>query len=143
MIRLSTSVVVARSAEDVFDVVADPRRFPEWNSAVVSVNSPSASMGHIGARYVMHRRLPGMHAVNDLEIVAHERPREFTIRTTSGPTPFVYRYRVEATGAATTLTLDAEIDPSSLPVLARPVAGRLIKRGIDENFSTLKHLLED
>lgn len=142
MIRLSTSIVVARSAEDVFDVVADPRRFPEWNSAVESVNSPSAGMSDIGARYVMHRQLSSMHAVNDLEIVAHERPREFAIRTTSGPTPFAYRFRVEATGTATTLTLNAEIDPSSVPVVVRPLAGRLIKRGIDENLFALKHLLE-
>jgi hypothetical protein len=41
----------------------------------------------------MERQLPTGRATNQLEIVVRNRPREFAIRTTTGPTPFVYRYR--------------------------------------------------
>lgn len=36
----------------------------------------------------MERKLPGGSALNELEVVASESPREFAIRATAGPTPF-------------------------------------------------------
>jgi hypothetical protein len=44
----------------------------------------------------MERDLPSGHAVNELEVTASESPREFAIRTTAGPTAFLYRYRLFA-----------------------------------------------
>jgi hypothetical protein len=78
----------------------------------------------------MERDLPAGPAVNELEIITLERPVEFEIRTTSGPTPFRYRYRFREDGPGTVLEFDAEIQ---LPRLAGP----LIKRGIEANLATL------
>ena len=39
-----------------------------------------------------------------------KRPREFAIRTTAGPTPFLYRYRFSAEKGETSLKLDAEVE---------------------------------
>jgi uncharacterized protein YndB with AHSA1/START domain len=113
--RFSTSVHIARPVADVFAYVAEPGNLPHWNSAVQAVTGS-------GRRYVMHRRLPTGPAVNELEIVELDPPAAFTIQTTSGPTPFVYRYRFEPDGAG-------------------PLAVRAVRRGVDANLATLRSLL--
>jgi uncharacterized protein YndB with AHSA1/START domain len=123
MINLKTSVRIPRPIDEVFAYVSDPRRFPEWNSAVRAVRQT-------GSTYVMERHLPTGPAVNELEIVTLDAPHEFAIRTTSGPTPFLYRYRFAEDGQGTLLEFDAEI---RLPRIAGPA----IRRGIEANLATL------
>jgi len=124
MINLKTSVRIERPIEEAFAYVSDPLRFPAWNSAVRSVRQISSST------YEMERDLPTGRAHNELEIVVLDPPAEFAIRTTSGPTPFVYRYRFSEDGTGTRLDFEAEIQ---MPRLAGP----LIKRGIEANLATL------
>jgi carbon monoxide dehydrogenase subunit G len=124
MISLKTSVRIERPIEEAFAYVSDPLRFPAWNSAVRSVRQTSSST------YEMERDLPTGRACNELEIVVLDPPAEFAIRTTSGPTPFVYRYRLSEDGAGTLLAFDAEIQ---LPRIAGPA----IRRGIEANLATL------
>jgi uncharacterized protein YndB with AHSA1/START domain len=124
MINLKTSVRIERPIEEAFAYVSDPLRFPAWNSAVRSVRQISSST------YEMERDLPTGRAHNELEIVVLDPPAEFAIRTTSGPTPFLYRYRFSEDGTGTRLDFEAEIQ---MPRLAGP----LIKRGIEANLATL------
>jgi len=124
MINLKTSVRIARPIADVFAYVSDPTHFPAWNSAVRSVRQTS------GSTYEMERDLPTGRAHNALEVVTLDPPAEFAIRTTSGPTPFLYRYRFSEDEDATLLEFEGEIQ---LPRIAGPV----IKRGIEANLATL------
>jgi hypothetical protein len=55
----------------------------------------------------MERKLPTGRAVNELEVVASEPPRTFAIRTTSGPTPFLYRHQLSEENGETIMKLDA------------------------------------
>ena len=96
----------------------------------------------MGSSYVMERELPGGRAENRLEIVARDRPREFAMRTTTGPTPLLYRYRFVAADGGTDMTLDAEVELTGIASLAGPLAKRAVKRGVDDNLATLKGLLE-
>jgi carbon monoxide dehydrogenase subunit G len=133
--RFTTTIQIRRPVADVFARVADPRGFPDWNSAVESVQAS-------GQRYVMHRRLPTGPATNELEIVERQPPTAFAIRTTSGPTPFVYRYRFEPVDGGTLVTLVGEVELSGLAALAGPVAMHAVKRGVDANLATLRSILE-
>jgi uncharacterized protein YndB with AHSA1/START domain len=135
MSSFSTSIHIARPVDEVFAYVADPRNFPVWNSAVQAVTGA-------GRHFVMHRQLPGGPATNDLEITESDPPSVFAIRTTSGPTPFRYRYRFEPAGGGTRLTLDAEVELSGLAAVAPGIAAGFVKRGVDANFATLKGVLE-
>ena len=131
----TTTIRIDRPIEDVFKRVADPRGFPDWNSAVESVQAE-------GRRYVMRRRLPSGRATNELEIVERQPPTAFTVRTTSGPTPFVYRYRFERADGGTLVTLQADVELPVPAVLARPLATHAVKRGVDANLATLRSILE-
>jgi uncharacterized protein YndB with AHSA1/START domain len=139
--HFKTAVSIERPIEEVFDYVSDPRNFPRWNSAVQSVN-PTSGKGEPGSTYLMERELPGGRAENGLEVVDSERPTAFTIRTTSGPTPFVYRYRFNFDGGATQLELTAEVELSGIAGALGPLASRGVKRGVDSNFADLKRILE-
>jgi hypothetical protein len=82
-----------RTIDDVFAYVSDPLNMPRWYSAVRTVRSLSGAEPHVGSRYLMQRQLPRGAACNQLEIVTREPPTQLTIRTTSGRTPLIYRYR--------------------------------------------------
>ena len=142
MITFDTSTRINRPIEEVFPYVSDPRNFPRWNSAVQTVRKTSAGDTGVASSYLMERALPTGRAVNELEVVTREWPREFAIRTTAGPTPFRYRYRFSAEHDETVVRLKAEVDligPAAfLPQLAR----RAVKKGVDDNFATLKQILE-
>ena len=142
MIAFETSVRVDRPIEEVFAFVSDPSLFPRWNSAVQAVDLISGSTGALGSTYAMQRELPSGQAENELEVFASEPPAEFGIRTTSGPTPFVYRYRFASEGADTVVRLDAGVELPGLAGALGPLAARAVKRGVDANFATLKRTLE-
>jgi uncharacterized membrane protein len=92
MIELETAVRIERPLGEVFSYVSDVANLPRWNSAVQSARSTSGGTG-AGSTFSMRRTLPEGGVENDLEVVEHEPSRAFAIRTTSGPTPFVYRLR--------------------------------------------------
>jgi carbon monoxide dehydrogenase subunit G len=140
--NFTTSVHVDRPAAEVFDYVSDPTTFPRWNSAVQEVRQTSDGADGIGATYLMERELPGGRAENELEVVEVNRPTLFVIRTTSGPTPFHYRYVLEDDGDGTLLQLAAEVELGGLAGALGPLASRAVKRGVDSNFADLKRILE-
>lgn len=142
MITFETSTRIHHPIEDVFAYVSDPRNFPRWNSAVRSVRQTSAGVNGVAATYLMERALPTGRAVNELEVMAREWPREFAIRTTAGPTPFRYRYGFSAENNETVVHLKAEVDLIGPAALLPQRARRAVKNGVDDNFATLKEILE-
>jgi uncharacterized protein YndB with AHSA1/START domain len=142
MIALRTTIGIARPVEVVFAYVSDPRNLPAWNSAVQAVRSTSPASRDIGSTFSMQRQLPTGPATNRLEIVAREQPRELAIRTTDGPTPFLYRYQFAAENGETVVQLDAQIELDGLANLMPHLARPAVKKGIDANLATLKHILE-
>jgi carbon monoxide dehydrogenase subunit G len=136
MTSFETSVRIERPIEEVFAFVSDPLQFPQWNSAVQSVRETG------GRTYSMDRELPSGRVRNDLEIVTREPPTGFGIRTTSGPTPFTYRYGFSSEGGETVVHLDATVDLDGPARLLGPLAARAIKHGVDDNFAALKRLCE-
>ena len=142
MIAFETGVRVERPVEDVFAFVSAPPSFPRWNSAVQAVRNTSGEAGEVGSTYLMRRELPTGQAENELEVLVHEPPSEFAIRTTSGPTPFYYRYRFAPDGADTLVHLDASVELPGVAGRLGPLAARAVRRGVDANFAVLKRTLE-
>ena len=143
MITFETDVRINRPIDEVFAYVSDPLNFPRWNSAVQAVRKTSAGENGTGSTYVMERELPTTgRAINELEVVASERPREFVIRATAGPTPFLYRYRFAAENDETVMQLNAEVELPGAAALLPQLARRAVKKGVEDNFATLKQILE-
>jgi ligand-binding SRPBCC domain-containing protein len=137
VITFQTDVRIERPIEDVFAYVSNPGNFPDWNSAVSVVRASKP-----GSTYMLERELSTGRALNELEIVARERPSGFAIRTSSGPTPFSYVYGFSAENGSTVVRLDAEVELEGVPSLLLPLVRRAVKKGVDDNFATLKCILE-
>jgi uncharacterized protein YndB with AHSA1/START domain len=142
MIEFRTSVRIDRSLAEVFDYVAEPTNLPRWNSAVRTVRKMSAGERDVGTSYLMERDLPAGPAENRLEVVSRDEPTEFAIRTTSGPTPFVYRYEFSQEEDGTNVQLEAQVELGGVATVIGPLARRAVKNGVDENLRVLKRLLE-
>jgi uncharacterized membrane protein len=142
VISFETSVHIERPIEDVFSFVSDPTQFPLWNSAVQAVRGVSGEPGRRGSTYSMERELPTGQVENGLEVFAREHPSDFGIRTTSGPTPFSYRYRFASDGADTVVHLDTAVELPGAAAVLGPLAARAVRRGVDANFTALKRTLE-
>jgi uncharacterized protein YndB with AHSA1/START domain len=142
MIQFDASIQIDRPPEQVFAFVADENNMARWHSAVQSVRQTSPGPTGVGATYHMVRHLPQGRVENSYEITAYQPDEALTIETTSGPTPFRYRYRFEPVATGTELSLAAEVKVSGLASLAAPLLRRGIKSGVEANFATLKQLLE-
>jgi uncharacterized protein YndB with AHSA1/START domain len=142
VIAFETDMRIDRPIEQVFAYVSDPLNFPRWNSAVQAVYETSAGQNGVGSTYSMERELPSGRAVNELEVVASEPPRQFAIRTTAGPTPFLYQYQFSAENGETVVTLDAQVEHEGAAAFLPQLARRLVKKGVDDNLATLKQILE-
>lgn len=143
MITFETSVRIGCPIEEVFAFVSDPLQFPRWNSAVQSVHITSGGPGESSSTYSMVRELPTGRAENELEVFACNRPSELGIRTTSGPTPFVYSYRFSSERGATVVRLDARVELPRIAAALGPLAARGVRQGVDANFAALKRTLEE
>jgi uncharacterized protein YndB with AHSA1/START domain len=141
VIAFETDVRIDRRIEEVFAYVSDPLNFPRWNSAVRTVRKTSGQTD-VASTYEMERELPSGRAVNELEVVASEPPRAFAIRTTAGPTPFLYRYEFSAQHGATVMKLDAEVELPGAAAFLPQLARRLVKKGVNDNLATLKQILD-
>ena len=83
-------------------------------------------------------------------MVEYEENKKLSIKITSGPTPFLYRYSFKPAGNATELSLEAEAEKEGIVevlgtkarIAPEFVLAGFVKRGVEENFQTLKNLLE-
>jgi ligand-binding SRPBCC domain-containing protein len=142
MIVFHTSIGIKRPADEVFAYVCSPRNLPAWNSAVQAVRLTSPATNGIGSTFSMQRELPTGPATNQLEVIASKPSREFTIRTTAGPTPFLYRYKFAAQNGETVVQLDAQVELDGVATRLPQLARRAVKKGVDDNLATLKMILE-
>jgi hypothetical protein len=54
----------------------------------------------------------------------------------------MYRYRFSAESGETVMQLKAEVEPSRAAAFLPQLAQRAVKKGVDDNFATLKQILE-
>jgi len=74
-----------------------------------------------------------------------EEPSLITFSSRRGPTPFVYRYGIEATATGSRVTLEGRITGAGLrgpAALLSPLAGRFFEKGMAKNLKELKARLE-
>jgi uncharacterized protein YndB with AHSA1/START domain len=139
VIPFETEVRIRRPIEEVFAYLSDPLNLPRWNSAVRAVRKTST--GGQGT-YSTERELPTGRAVNELEVEAGAPPTEFAIRTTSGPTPFHYRYRLSTEDGGTVVRLRGEFELEGVAGFVPQLARRAVGNGVDDNLAALREVLE-
>jgi uncharacterized protein YndB with AHSA1/START domain len=141
----SLTVTIERPPSVVFAFIAEPTNMPRWYDAVFDVMVAGDAAIGVGTRFKMSRSLPGLRAINDVEITEYQPSRQITFESRQGPTPFRYSYTLEPTGGGTRLTLNGRISAEGFAAPAArlgAVATQLFKRGMKQNLDVLKHLVE-
>lgn len=145
MSEFTIEIDVDAPQETVFSYIADGSRTPEWYEAVRTANKTTDGPTEEGTRFRFERVLPQGKVVNDVEVSQFQEPNLIEFNSRSGPTPFVYRYRVERTGTGSRVTLEGSITGEGLKgpaALLSPLAGRFFGRGMAQNLKALKARLE-
>jgi uncharacterized protein YndB with AHSA1/START domain len=140
MIRIELTVEIARAPEEVFELLSDIERLPEWQASAVEAHTegPLAE----GSRVTEKRRRLGREVDTELEVVAYEPPRRLTLRSLGGPVNFTVDHELVAQGGGTQLRFLAEAQPGGLLRLTEPVLARTAEQEFHRDFDRLKELLE-
>ena len=131
--KVEERIEIARPPEEVYAVVADLGRGPEWQPSLVRVDV---------ARRKEVRRIGGQEREASFDVTRDEPPRLFEIVSHAGPV------RVWATFELTAVERGARVDLSLVLELggALRFAGRMVRgraeREARENLELLKALLE-
>jgi carbon monoxide dehydrogenase subunit G len=140
VIRIELTVEIARTPADVFALLSDVDRLPEWQTSAVEAHTdgPLAQ----GSRIAEKRRLLGREVDSELEVVAYEPPQRLILRSLGGPVKFTVDHELAAQGKGTRLTLVAEAEPGGLMRLTGPMIARTAEQQFRQDFDRLKELLE-
>jgi len=142
MARTEHTVVVERPPDEVFAFLTDLSKVPEWQSGAVEVREPSGEIA-VGTTYVEVLRFLGRRIEATIQVTEYESPRRFSIKTLSGPIPFQVEHTLEPDGAeGTKLSVTLEGEPGGFFRLAEPLVMRNAQRQVENDFATLKRMVE-
>jgi carbon monoxide dehydrogenase subunit G len=132
-VKVEEEIEIARPPADVYDVIADLERGPEWQPSLVRVDL---------ARGTEVRRIAGQEREASFDVTRNEAPRLFEIVSHARPV------RAWATFELTPVAAGTRVDLSLVIELSGPLrfAGGMVRgraeREARENLERLKALLE-
>ena len=140
MIRIEHSLEISRPPEDVFEVLVDLDRLPDWQSSAIAASSDGPL--ELGSLVHEKRRFLGRELADELEVVAFDPPRRLTLRSQRGPVRLTIDHELEPNGGGTRLTVVASGKPGGMMKFAGPMIERTAREEIRSDFARLKELLE-
>jgi uncharacterized protein YndB with AHSA1/START domain len=136
------TVRIDRSAEDVFDFLADGTNNPQWRAGVLEITRTSAATGP-GATYRQVMRGPGgRKIVGDYQVTTYDRPRTLGFQVTAGPARPSGMFELTAGSDATTVTFRLTVSPKGFTRLLTPMIVKQM-RVETQRLENLKAKLEN
>jgi uncharacterized protein YndB with AHSA1/START domain len=133
---------IERPPEEVFDLLADMARAPEWLPEIVRVEPVSDSPLAPGSRVRETRRVMGREATAELEIVAAERPSHWAVSNTTSGVETIYRYRLIPIEGGTDIELACTVEGRGVRKLSASLLATMMKRQDRAHLTKLKHAVE-
>ena len=124
MVRTANDMPVAQPADDVFDFLADVKREPQWNPAVIAVEQTSTGPIGLGSYFRGTYKQIG---VLESEITRYDRPRQLGFHTVGKLLQLDFTFQFDALGGGTLVRSAAEIEPKGWMWLLRPVIGPMMR----------------
>jgi carbon monoxide dehydrogenase subunit G len=140
VIRIEHSLEISRPPEEVFALLVDLDRLPDWQSSAIEARSDGPL--ELGSLVHEKRRFLGRELADELEVVAFDPPRRLTLRSQGGPLKLTVDHELEPNGGGTRLTVVASGKPGGMMKLAGPMIKRTAGEEIRSDFARLKELLE-
>ena len=141
MVRVEHTVEIARPADEVFALLTDVARVPEWQASAVEsrADGPLAA----GARIHERRHFLGHDAETELEVSVFEPGRRLALRALEGPIRLSIDHVLEEQDGRTSLCITAEARPHGLLRFAGPAVTAKARQELRRDFDSLKALLEE
>ncbi len=142
-LRLSESIVIRRSPEEVFAYVSDPKNLPQWSAMIREVRKEAEGPPKVGDRFTVAVGFLGRRFEQSFEVTAHEPPRRHSERSAGPPFPRERTYTFdEEAGGGTRLSVAMKAQPGHSIEVGRPLFERAAQRQARKELETLKAVLE-
>lgn len=138
--RFDVEIDIDRPPEDVFALLADVARLPEWQGSAVSASAEGDVA--VGTRIRETRRFLGREYKVVHEVTAFEPPHRFDVRSVEGPIPLSVRHTLEPSGGGTRLEVVGEANPKGVLRFAAGGIAKTAEAEFRRDFERLKELLE-
>lgn len=142
--KLDSTIEIHRPADEVFAVVSDFSRNPEWQRGMKSARWTTEPPTRVGSTYQQVARFLGRNVVTAFEVVAYEPGRSVSIESRESSFPIRVTRSVEPLGPDRS-RVSAHIvgEPRSFFRLIGPLLRLLAERSVRGDYVRLRRLLED
>ncbi len=141
-ISINSSILIRRTAAEVFAYVSDYARDPTWRTGVSEMLHEPPGQIHPGAKTHERMTFAGMRMTNVAEIVEFEPGRKTAFRTIGGPLEATGYRLVEPDAAGARFTYAAEVELRGPVALLAPFLQWHLRRTIRRDLERLKQILE-
>jgi hypothetical protein len=129
---------IAVAPERAFDLMADARYEPQWNSRVTTSELVSAEPIGQGSRFrTVNRGRP-----YDATITTYDRPGQLVFEVTGKAMDITARFTFAPQGAGTRYEGDFEMRPKGALKFAFPLMGGAVRKDLDRQSGSFKRLCE-
>lgn len=141
--RVVESVVIERTPDEVWKVVADLDTHAEWRPAIVELKQVSEGPLGVGSRIREVLSWRGREIVIDDVVTAYEPPHRLGIHGGWKAADFDVDFRLEPHGSETEVTMDWPLHPKSILMrIAAPFIGPAMRKATREELELLKAHVE-
>lgn len=133
---------IARSPEQIFQFVTNPKNAPRISPSIQSLEPTSPGPLAKGTRYRETRLMNGKPAQAELEVVEYDPPRAYAMRNVTEGIETTYRYTLMPTNKGTQVKLLAKVSAGGLKKLMEPVVAGILKKEDGDQLVRLKTVLE-
>lgn len=141
MASLKSTIEIERPPADVFAVVSDPSRFPEWQKDVAGVQIEGRG---VGAEFATTRQIGPAKQTIVQEITQDDPPHSWAARGISGPILANGRIDIEPLddGRRSRVTFTLSFDAHGVGRALLPIVERMTRSSAPKSYQNLKQLLE-
>jgi uncharacterized protein YndB with AHSA1/START domain len=140
VVRIEVTLDVARTPQEVFELMTDLGRLPDWQAS--AVESKADGPLRQGALIRERRRVMGREHETQLEVTAFDPPRRLTLKALDGPVRFTVDHLLHGDASSTLLHVVAEGKTGRFMKLGEPLLARQARQELRCDFQRLKELLE-
>jgi uncharacterized protein YndB with AHSA1/START domain len=142
MLKLTAELEIDRPTAEVWAVLGDYRRDPDWRAGVTDMSPSPAAPAEPGQTTVEQMRFGGRSYRNGGLIETVDPGRRLTWRTTSGVDAEGSRTVDEPAPGRCRIRLETTVRPHGADRLFSPVLGPLLRRRMEGDLRRLRTLVE-
>jgi uncharacterized membrane protein len=143
MVRVTSEILVTRSADEVFAFIADAENNPRWQRGMRSCRWVTPGPIGVGSTYTQRARFLGRDIASTFEVTDLQPGRSISIRTIESTFPIeVTRSAVPIGDDRTRVNAVVVGDPTGVFRIATPVLRRMVQRSVRADYRRLQRLLD-